>query len=263
VSGTGVRDAFGARSVLETSREKVVYYRLDRFAEEGVADVSGLPYSIKVLLESVLRNENGREITRDDVINLARYSPRAAAGFVIPFKPARVLMQDFTGVPALVDLAALRSAMARFGKDPRRINPELPVDLVVDHSVQVDVYNRPDAPEINAALEFERNRERFEFLHWGQQSFENLSIVPPANGICHQVNLEYLGQVVQRRSEDGTTIAYPDSLVGTDSHTPMINALGILGWGVGGIEAEAVMLGQPYYRLVPEVLGFRLVGRLS
>ena len=256
------RDAFGARSVLNTSQEEVVYYRLGRLTEEGIADVSGLPYSIKVLLESVLRNENGREITQDDVLNVARYNPRASASIVIPFKPARVLMQDFTGVPALVDLAALRSAVARFGKDPQRINPELPVDLIIDHSVQVDVYNRPDAPEINAGLEFERNRERFEFLRWGQKSFQNLGIVPPVNGICHQVNLEYLGRIVQRRSEDGTTTAYPDSLVGTDSHTPMINALGILGWGVGGIEAEAVMLGQPYYRLIPEVLGFRLVGSL-
>ena len=256
------RDAFGARSVLNTSQEEVVYYRLGRLTEEGIADVSGLPYSIKVLLESVLRNENGREITQDDVLNVARYNPRASASIVIPFKPARVLMQDFTGVPALVDLAALRSAVARFGKDPQRINPELPVDLIIDHSVQVDVYNRPDAPEINAGLEFERNRERFEFLRWGQKSFQNLGIVPPVNGICHQVNLEYLGRIVQRRSEDGTIVAYPDSLVGTDSHTPMINALGILGWGVGGIEAEAVMLGQPYYRLVPEVLGFRLVGSL-
>ena len=217
------RDAFGARSIMNISQEEVVYYRLARLTEEGITDVSRLPYSIKVLLESVLRNENGVEITRDDVLNVARYDPRASASIGIPFKPARVLMQDFTGVPALVDLAALRSAMARFGKDPLRIDPQLPVDLVIDHSVQVDVYNRPDAPEINAGLEFERNRERFEFLHWGQKSFQNLRVVPPVNGICHQVNLEYLGQVVQRRSEDEVTIAYPDSLVGTDSHLSLIH----------------------------------------
>ncbi len=255
-------DSFGTRSMLETSQGPVAYYRLDKLTESGIADVSRLPYSIKVILESILRSENGREVTREDALQLARYDPTRPVELVAPFKPARVLMQDFTGVPALVDLAALRSAMARFGQDPRRINPELPVDLIIDHSVQVDVYNRPDALEINARLEFERNRERFEFLHWGQKSFRNLSIVPPANGICHQVNLEHLGLVVQQKRENGATIAYPDSLVGTDSHTTMINALGILAWGVGGIEAEAVMLGQPYYMLAPEVLGFRLTGAL-
>ena len=262
MSQTLKRDSFGTRSTLITDDGEVTYYRLDKLTEDGVADISSLPYSIKVLLESVLRNENGREIVRDDVLGLARYDSQSAASVVVPFKPARVLMQDFTGVPALVDLSALRSALARFGKDAQLINPEIPVDLIVDHSVQVDVYNSPDALEINTALEFQRNRERFEFLKWGQLAFQNLSIVPPANGICHQVNLEYLGKVVRQSKEDGVAVAYPDSLVGTDSHTPMINALGILGWGVGGIEAEAVILGQPYYRLVPEVLGFRLTGHL-
>ena len=257
-----LKDPFGARSMLETRSGKVVYYRLDKLTEDGIADVSRLPFSIKVLIEAVLRNVNGRDITREDVVNIARYNPKAPVESAIPFKPARVLMQDFTGVPALVDLAALRSAMARFGKDPQRINPELPVNLIVDHSVQVDVYNRPDALKINSDLEFERNRERFEFLHWGQKAFRNLRIVPPANGICHQVNLESIGEVVQRHVESGAAVAYPDSLIGTDSHTPMINALGVLAWGVGGIEAEAVMLGEPTYILVPEVIGFRLTGSL-
>ena len=262
MSSRAIRDSLGARSVLETNSGKVSFFRLAKLTEEGVADVSRLPFSVKVLLESVLRNENGKEITRDDVLSAARYDPKSPAPIVIPFKPARVLMQDFTGVPALVDLAALRSAMARFGKDPQRINPQLPVTLVIDHSVQVDVYNTPDALEANANLEFERNRERFEFLRWGQNVFQNFSVVPPANGICHQVNLEYIGKVVQQRSDNGTTVAYPDSCVGTDSHTPMVNGLGILSWGVGGIEAEAVMLGQPYYMLMPEVIGFRLMGSL-
>ena len=256
------RDSFGVRSALGWGQGETAYYRLAKLSEDGIADVSRLPYSIKVLLEAVLRNENGREITADDVLNVARYVPGESASVVVPFKPARVLMQDFTGVPALVDLAALRSAMARFDKDPTLVNPQVPVDLIVDHSVQIDVSRQSDAAEINARLEFQRNRERFEFLRWGQKAFRSLSIVPPANGICHQVNLEYLGKVVQLSGRNGTTEAYPDSLVGTDSHTPMVNALGVLAWGVGGIEAEAVVLGQPYYRLLPEVLGVRLVGRL-
>ena len=257
-----VRDSFGVRSILEFGRGEIAYYRLETLASDGVADVTCLPYSVKVLLEAVLRNENGREITADDVLGVARYSPAQSASIVVPFKPARVLMQDFTGVPAIVDLAALRSAMARFGKDPERVNPHVPVDLIVDHSVQMDVSRQQDAAEVNARREFERNGERFEFLRWGQRAFRNLSIIPPANGICHQVNLEYLAKVVQLGREDGADVAYPDSLVGTDSHTPMVNALGVLAWGVGGIEAEAVMLGQPYYRLMPEVLGVRLLGRL-
>jgi len=253
-------DSFGARSRLELKSGAVSYFRLKALLDKGLADPARLPFSIKVLLEAVLRNENGREVTREDIERLAGYDPKAPAEAEIPFKPARVLMQDFTGVPALVDLAALRSAMARQGKDAQLINPEIPVDLVIDHSVQVDEYGTQNALNVNAELEFARNRERYEFLHWGQKAFDNLTVVPPASGICHQVNLEYLGKVVQRRSLHGEDFAFPDTLVGTDSHTPMINGLGVLGWGVGGIEAEAAMLGQPIYMLMPGVIGVRLHG---
>jgi aconitate hydratase len=256
-------DSFGARDILETRAGRVGYYRLGKLAELGLLDLARMPYSIKILLESIVRCENGRDITRDDIEQLARYNPKSPVTLVIPFKPARVLMQDFTGVPALVDLAALRSAMARFNKDPQRINPLLPVDLIIDHSVQVDAYGGPEALEINARTEFERNRERFEFLHWGQRAFRNFSVVPPVNGICHQVDLEWIGKVVQRQKQpNGLDLAFPDTLIGTDSHTPMINGLGVLGWGVGGIEAESVVLGEPHYILAPEVIGFRLEGAL-
>ena len=251
-------NSFGARSTLETASGTVDYYRLARLEEQGFGDMARLPFSIRVLLESVLRNENGRDVTRDDVLKLATYSPAAPARLEFPFKPARVVLQDFTGVPAVVDLAALRSAMARMGGDPQKINPQNPVDLVIDHSVQVDEYGSPAALLINADREFERNRERYEFLRWGQQAFDNFRVVPPASGIVHQVNLEYLATVVQQRAG----VAYPDSLVGTDSHTTMINGIGVVGWGVGGIEAEAAMLGQPIYMLIPEVVGFKLVGKL-
>ena len=256
-------DSFGTRSTLETGSGKVTWYRLERLAEAGVADVSRLPFSIKILLEALIRTENGREVIKEDVVRLAAYDPSSPAPVEFPFKPARVLMQDFTGVPAIVDLAALRSTMARLGRDPERINPELQVDLIIDHSVQVDEYNSPRALAENTAIEFERNRERYEFLRWGQKAFQNLTIVPPASGICHQVNLEHLGQVVWRTKGETGDIVFPDSLVGTDSHTTMINGLGILGWGVGGIEAEAVMLGQPITMLTPEVVGVRLFGSLS
>ena len=256
-------DSFGTRSTLDTGSGKVTWYRLERLTEAGVADVSRLPFSIKVLLEALIRTENGREVTKEDVARLAAYDPTSPTPVEFPFKPARVLMQDFTGVPAMVDLAALRSTMARLGRDPERINPELQVDLIIDHSVQVDEYNSPQALAANAALEFERNRERYEFLRWGQKAFQNLTIVPPASGICHQVNLEHLGQVVWRAKGKTEDVVFPDSLVGTDSHTTMINGLGILGWGVGGIEAEAVMLGQPITMLTPEVVGVRLFGSLS
>ncbi len=258
----GGRDSFGTLDTLDTRAGKVQYYRLSKLTDLGVADVARMPYAIKILLESVVRNENGHEVTRDDVARLAGYDPKSPASIVIPYKPARVLMQDFTGVPALVDLAALRSAMARFGKDPQRINPLLPVDLIIDHSVQVDFYGTRDAVEKNARTEFARNRERFEFLHWGQQAFQNFTVVPPVNGICHQVDLELIGKVVQRQTQNGQDVAFPDTLIGTDSHTPMINGLGVLGWGVGGIEAESVVLGEPHYILAPEVIGFRLVGAL-
>ncbi|MHC4066680.1 MAG: aconitate hydratase AcnA, partial [Planctomycetota bacterium] len=225
-------------------------------------DLDHLPYSIKVLLESILRNVDGSAITEDDVTRLASSGGRPATPQEIPFKPARVLLQDFTGVPAVVDLAAMRDALARLGGDPKRINPLIPVDLVIDHSVQVDRFGTPDALGINAELEFQRNRERYELLRWGQSAFDGFRVVPPATGIIHQVNLEYLAKVVVARSSNGQQVAMPDSLVGTDSHTTMINGLGVVGWGVGGIEAEAVMLGQPIYMLTPQVVGFKLTGEL-
>ena len=251
-------DEFGARTRLESSGGSGVLYRIQKLEEDGVAEVSRLPYSIKILLEAALRQCDGFEITREDVERIARWSPETAGKEEIPFKPARVVMQDFTGVPAVVDLAVMRDAVADLGGDPEKVNPLIPVDLVIDHSVQVDYYGIREALAMNAAREFERNRERYEFLRWGQESFDNFRVVPPATGIVHQVNLEYLAQVVQE--QDGEF--YPDSLVGTDSHTTMINGLGVLGWGVGGIEAEAVMLGQPIYMLLPEVVGVKLTGAL-
>ncbi|MCY3666054.1 MAG: aconitate hydratase AcnA [Gemmatimonadetes bacterium] len=255
---TARNDEFGARTWLECSGGSGVLYRIQKLAEDGVAEVSRLPYSIKILLEAALRQCDGFEITREDVERIARWSPETAGKEEIPFKPARVVMQDFTGVPAVVDLAVMRDAVADLGGDPEKVNPLIPVDLVIDHSVQVDYYGIREALAMNAAREFERNRERYEFLRWGQESFDNFRVVPPATGIVHQVNLEYLAQVVQE--QDGEF--YPDSLVGTDSHTTMINGLGVLGWGVGGIEAEAVMLGQPIYMLLPEVVGVKLTGAL-
>jgi aconitate hydratase len=254
---------FGAMAPLETQAGSASYARLGKLEEDGIAEVSKLPYSIKVLLESALRNHGTSGIEDDDVVAIARWSPEDLPDSEIPFKPARVVLQDFTGVPSVVDLAALRSAMSRLGGDPKRVNPLVPVDLVIDHSVQVDRYGHRDALAFNAKREFERNRERYEFLKWGQQAFENFSVVPPATGIVHQVNLEYLAKVVQTRTTtDGTSVLLPDSLVGTDSHTTMINGLGVLGWGVGGIEAEACMLGQPIYMLLPKVVGFELTGEL-
>jgi aconitate hydratase len=229
---------------------------LSSLAKHGRLDK--LPYSIKVMLEAVLRSVDGRAVTEQDVIKAAGYNPKKVGEIEIPFKPARVILQDFTGVPAVVDLAALRSAMKRMGGDPKKINPLIPVDLVIDHSVQVDAYASDSALSHNMQLEFERNRERYEFLHWGKNAFDNFRVVPPATGIVHQVNLEYLAKVVW--VTDG--VAMPDTVLGTDSHTTMINGLGVVGWGVGGIEAEAVMLGQPLFMLMPEVIGFRMTGRL-
>jgi aconitate hydratase len=242
--------------------EQITYYRLARLADAGLGAVDGLPYSIKVLLEAVVRAEDGHGIGQADVANLAGYDAQRLASQEVPFQPSRVLLQDFTGVPAVVDLAAMRSAMARLGGDPQRINPQIPVDLVVDHSVQVDRFGEPDAERENSRIEFERNRERYEFLHWGQKAFQNFRVVPPSSGICHQVNLEYLAHVVGTRRDGDELVAYPDTLVGTDSHTPMVNGLGVVGWGVGGIEAEAAMLGQPLYMVAPAVVGVRLVGEL-
>ena len=254
------KDTFGVRGTLSTAGgAEVALYRLHRLQEEGVADVERLPFSIKVLLESLLRHEDGRMISAEDVEALARWEGGRRDARELAFMPARVILQDFTGVPAVVDLAALRSAMARLGGDPARINPLIPVDLVIDHSVQVDRYGMAEALRINAEIEFERNRERYEFLRWGQRAFRNFRVVPPATGIVHQVNLEYLATVVAEREG----VAMPDTLVGTDSHTTMINGLGVLGWGVGGIEAEAAMLGQPVYMLTPEVVGFKLYGALQ
>ncbi len=255
-------DHYGARVAFKTASGVVWMYRLDRLESEGYA-IGRLPYSIRVMLESLLRGCDGFTVTADDVHNLASYDPRQPARLEIPFSPARVLLQDFTGVPAVVDLAAMRSAMARAGGQPAAINPRVPVHLIIDHSVQVDYFGIPEALMLNSDAEFRRNRERYEFLRWGQQAFGNFYVVPPASGICHQVNLEYVARCVWIREEDGEHVAYPDSLVGTDSHTTMINGLGVLGWGVGGIEAEAVMLGQPIYMLMPEVVGFRLKGKLS
>ena len=253
-------DSFGARSTLEVSGREYEIHRLDALQEKF--DVARLPYSLKVLLENALRLEDGDSVGADDVEAIASWDAQAEPAEEIPFQPARVLMQDFTGVPAIVDLAAMRDAIERLGGDPSAINPLVPVDLIIDHSVQVDAFGNPRAFDINADRDYERNGERYAFLRWGQQAFDNFRVVPPATGICHQVNLEYLGQVVFERERDGVVQAYPDTLVGTDSHTTMINGLGVLGWGVGGIEAEAAMLGQPISMLLPQVVGFRLDGEL-
>ncbi len=251
-------DSFGARSVLNSGGSANDIYRIQKLEEDGIAAVSRLPYSIKVLLEAALRQCDDFEITREDVERIAHWSPETAGKEEIPFKPARVVMQDFTGVPAVVDLAAMRDAIAELGGDPKKVNPRIPVDLVIDHSVQVDYAGLQRALELNAEREFSRNKERYEFLRWGQEVFDNFRVVPPATGIVHQVNLEYLADGVL----DLGGAFFPDSLVGTDSHTTMINGLGVAGWGVGGIEAEAVMLGQPIYMLLPHVVGFKLEGEL-
>jgi aconitate hydratase len=253
------QNSLGARAEFNTGSGSAYLYRLDKLEK----DVSRLPFSIKVLLEAVLREVDGYVVTEADVHKLTGWNPAEPAAEEIPFKPARVILQDFTGVPAVVDLAALRSAMARLGGDPQKINPIVPVNLVIDHSVQVDLFGQADALKRNTEIEFERNRERYEFLRWGQQAFNNFYVVPPASGIVHQVNLEYIARGVWTRPENGKQVVYPDSLVGTDSHTTMINGLGIVGWGVGGIEAEAVMLAQPIYMLIPQVIGFRLTGQLQ
>jgi aconitate hydratase len=255
-------DPFGARDSLNVGGKLYVIYRLDRLAERTGADLSGLPFSVRVVLEALLRNVGDGFTDEDDVMALANWTPASAGSREVAFTPARVLLQDFTGVPAVVDLAAMREAMRELGGDPAKINPLSPADLVIDHSVQVDAFGSNAALLINAQLEFERNSERYEFLRWGQQAFANFNVVPPATGIVHQVNLEYLATVVQTRDLDGETVAMPDSLVGTDSHTTMINGLGVLGWGVGGIEAEAVLLGQPLAMLTPAVVGVRLAGKL-
>ena len=262
MSVTG-NDTLKARRTLGVDGKSYDYFSLDAAAAAaGIGDVSRLPFSLKVLLENMVRLENGRTVTVDDIKALGAWLESKTSEREIAFRPARVLMQDLTGVPAVVDLAAMRQAMVDLGGDPKKINPLSPVDLVIDHSVQIDEFASAKAFDENVKIEFERNGERYRFLSWGQQAFENFRLVPPGTGICHQVNLEYLSQVVWTTDEDGKTIAYPDTLVGTDSHTTMVNGLSVLGWGVGGIEAEAAMLGQPISMLIPEVVGMRLTGKL-
>ena len=255
-------NSFGARAALKVGNQSYDIYRLDLLEKAGFKNVSRFPVSLKVLLENLLRLEDNHHVTKADIEALANRDPKVKQEKEIAFMPARVLMQDLTGVPAVVDLAAMREAMKRLGGDPKKINPLAPVDLVIDHSVQVDQFGNAAAFEANSRIEFERNVERYSFLRWGQKGFSNFKVVPPDTGICHQVNLEYLAPVVFRAKEDGNTVAYPDTVVGTDSHTTMINGLGVVGWGVGGIEAEAALLGQPIIMLIPDVIGFKLHGRL-
>jgi len=255
-------DSFDTKSTLKVGDQSYKIYRLDRLEKAGFKNVSRLPVALKVLLENLLRHEDNRLVTKADIEALASWNPKAKKEKEIAFMPARVLTQDLTGVPSIVDLAAMREAMRRMGGDPKRINPLQPVDLVIDHSVQVDHFGSAEAFRQNSQIEYERNVERYALLRWGQKAFSNFRVVPPDTGICHQINLEYLGQVVFRAKENGGTLAYPDTVIGMDSHTPMINGLGVVGWGVGGIEAEAAMLGQPLIMLIPEVIGFKLHGRL-
>ena len=253
-------NSFGTRQTLTVGSDDIELYSLRALETGGYSGVARLPYSLKILLENMLRCEDGGSVTADDIEILARWTPGTAKE--IAFKPARVLLQDFTGVPAVVDLAAMRDGIVRLGGDPDAVNPLQPAELVIDHSVQVDHFGTPSAFELNAELEFSRNRERYAFLKWGQQAFQGFKVVPPDTGIVHQINIEYLARVVCRDASNGGAVAYPDTLVGTDSHTTMVNGLGVVGWGVGGIEAEAAMLGQPISMLIPDVIGFRLIGRL-
>ena len=257
-------DSFNSRRTLDVDGKSYVYYSLSAAGENGLGDVSRLPASLKVLLENMLRNEDGKTVTKADILAFKEWlETKGDMSHEIAYRPARVLMQDFTGVPAVVDLAAMRDAAEKLGADAEAINPLVPVDLVIDHSVMVDFFAGPDSFEKNVKVEYERNLERYEFLRWGSKAFRNFRVVPPGTGICHQVNLEYLGQTVWTKEEDGETVAYFDTCVGTDSHTTMINGLAVLGWGVGGIEAEAAMLGQPVSMLIPEVVGFKLTGKLA
>jgi aconitate hydratase len=256
------RDPFGARTTVDLPEGPTSFYSLSRLEEEGVVDsLDRLPFSIRVLLENTLRHAGGSYVSAEDVKAVGAWSP-TNSGADVPFMPSRVVLQDFTGVPAVVDLAAMRDGIKELGGDPARINPVVPADLVIDHSVQVDYFGTVEAFQLNVEREFERNHERYALLRWAQEAFDNFSVVPPGTGIVHQVNLEYLASVIHRREEDGGFLAYPDTLVGTDSHTTMVNGLGVVGWGVGGIEAEAVVLGQPYYMLLPEVVGMKLTGTL-
>src|SRR6187455_1999672 len=257
--GGCMKDSFKARTTLACGTNNFEMWRLDALPKDKVAR---LPYSLKILLENLLRFEDGVNVTRADVEALLNWDPKAAPAYEISFSPSRVIMQDFTGVPAVVDLAAMREAMIKLGGNPDEINPLSPAELVIDHSVQVDAYGTRDALAKNTSIEFGRNTERYAFLRWGQTAFRNFKVVPPNTGIVHQVNIEHLARVVFDMEKDGVRWAYPDTLVGTDSHTTMVNGLGVLGWGVGGIEAEAAMLGQPVTMLIPHVIGFKLVGSL-
>ena len=258
-----IRNSFGARARFDTGNGEALIYRLDKLEKSGIGNIDSLPFSMKIMLEAALRQCDGFEISENDVISLAKWNAKKVEQNELPFKPARVVLQDFSGVPCLVDLAAMRSAVARLGGDAQKINPVVKVDLVVDHSVQVDYYGSRDAVRLNLGMEFERNLERYQFMRWGQNVFQNFDVVPPGSGIIHQVNLEYLAKGVLSGAEDGARLIFPDTVVGTDSHTTMINGLGVVGWGVGGIEAEAVMLGQPLYLVTPEVIGFKLYGALK
>jgi aconitate hydratase len=265
-------DSFKARKKLKVGAKTYTYFSLKAAEKNGLSGVSKLPFSLRVLLENLLRFEDGRTVTKEDITAVVDWlSTKGKSEREIAFRPARVLMQDFTGVPAVVDLAAMRDAMTKLGGDAKKINPLVPVDLVIDHSVIVDEFGTPKALKQNVALEYARNGERYNFLRWGSKAFENFRVVPPGTGICHQVNLEYLSQTVWTKKEkvrnakgrlETQEVAYPDTLVGTDSHTTMVNGMAVLGWGVGGIEAEAAMLGQPISMLIPEVVGFKLTGKV-
>jgi aconitate hydratase len=248
---------------LDANNKRCDFYNILLLEENGIADIARLPFSIRIMVENLLRKMDGRIVTEQDLRNIAGWQKSYDEPVEIPYHPARVLMQDFTGVPAVVDLAAMRDAIKTLGGDPEKVNPLVPVELIVDHSVQVDYYGTDTAVYHNVKKEYERNGERYALLKWAQQSFDNFKVVPPRSGICHQVNLEYLGRVVIAEEIDGRSIAYPDTLVGLDSHTTMIDGIGVMGWGVGGIEAEAVMLGQPYYMSIPEVIGVKMTGQLK
>ena len=255
-------NSFGARAELRVGGLRHAYYSLAQAVDKGAGDSSRLPFSLKIMLENLLRHEDGVSVSAEDVVAIVKSVAGEPTETEISFRPARVLMQDFTGVPAVVDLAAMRDAIRKLGGVPSRINPLQDVDLVIDHSVQVDEFGTQRAFTANVDREFDRNQERYLFLKWGQQAFDNFRVVPPGTGIVHQVNLEYLAKVVLSRKEEGVLVAYPDTLVGTDSHTTMVNGLGVVGWGVGGIEAEAAMLGQPVSMLIPSVVGFKMTGAL-
>src|ERR1700716_111028 len=255
-------NSFGTRTALAVGSRTYQMFSLPALERAGFPEVARLPYSMKILLENLLRHEDGRYVKSADVEALAKWDLKSGAQQEISFAPARVVLQDFTGVPAVVDLAAMRDGIVRLGGDPARVNPLQPVELVVDHSVQVDFFGQANAFQLNAELEFVRNKERYAFLRWGQDAFDNFRVVPPDTGIVHQVNLEYLARVIMAADSPDGTVCFPDTLVGTDSHTTMVNGLGVMGWGVGGIEAEAAMLGQPISMLIPQVLGFRLIGTM-